>query len=86
LTAETTHHGRYYHEHMMRIDVDRQSAVGQPPSRGANEIVAEALRDLARWLCRQLEREHDHLLSDEVVSESISANDYTFTEDGVRFG
>lgn len=86
LTAETSRQGRYYHEQAMRIDVDRESAVRQPPSREAEAIVAEALRDLARWLYRQLEREHDHLLSDEVVDESIAVNDYTFTEDGERFG
>ena len=49
-------------------------------------VSSDALRDLARWLYRQLEREFDHLSSDEAVDETIVANDYTFTESGRRFG
>ena len=41
---------------------------------------------MARWLYRQLEREHEYLTSDEAVDESIIANDYTFTASGRRFG
>jgi hypothetical protein len=52
----------------------------------AEEIVTEALRDLARWLYRQLEAEYDHLTSDEAIEEGIIANAYTFTERGRRFG
>lgn len=48
--------------------------------------VIEALRDLARWLYRQLEREYDYLTSDEAVDEAILANEYSFTVDGTRFG
>lgn len=46
----------------------------------------EALRDLARWLNRQLQTEYDHLTSDETIEEGIIANEYTFTESGRRFG
>ena len=52
----------------------------------AEETVMEALRDLARWLYRQLEREYDYLTSDEAVDEAIVANEYSFTVDGKRFG
>jgi len=52
----------------------------------AEDVVTEALRDLARWLYRQLEREYDYLSSDEMVDETIFANGYTFTEIGGRFG
>mgnify|MGYP003909821093 CR=1 FL=1 len=45
-----------------------------------------ALRDLARWLYRQLEAEYDHLTSDETIEEGIIVNEYTFTESGRRFG
>jgi hypothetical protein len=48
--------------------------------------VTEALRDLARWLYRQLEAEYDHLASDEAIEERIIVNAYTFTEEGRRFG
>jgi hypothetical protein len=46
----------------------------------------ESLRDLARWLYRQLEAEYDHLTSDEVVDDGIVINEYTFTDAGRRFG
>ena len=52
----------------------------------AEDVVMETLRDLARWLYRQLEREYDALTSDEAVDEAITANAYTFTEAGRPFG
>lgn len=86
LTAEATHRGRYYHEYSMAVAVTRDSPVWQDMTADAEEIVTDALRDLARWLYRQLEREYDYLTSDEAVDESITANAYTFTEAGRWFG
>lgn len=86
LHAEATHRGRYYHEYCMSIDVSRDSPTGQPPAEGSEETVVEALRDLARWLYRQLEAEYDHLTSDEAVEDGIVVNEYTFTDAGRRFG
>ncbi|MCA3186911.1 MAG: antitoxin of toxin-antitoxin stability system [Cupriavidus sp.] len=86
LEARIAHRGRYYHEHSMEISVERNSDRYQPPTSGADAALCEALRDLARWLYRQLEREHDYQLSNEVVDEAIAANGYTFTECGGRFG
>lgn len=86
LRAEITHHGHYSHEYSMRISVERDSPVGQDMTPDAEDIVTEALRDLARWLYRQLEREYDYLTSDEAVDETLRANEYTFTEAGRRFG
>ena len=70
----------------MAISVTRDSPTWQDMTGDAEEIIVEAMRDLARWLYRQLEREHDYLSSDEVVDETIAANDYTFTETGHRLG
>ena len=70
----------------MSVDVTRDSATWQPPTKDAEEIVTEALCDLARRLYRQLEIEYDHLTSDEVIKEGIIVNQYTFTEGGRRFG
>jgi hypothetical protein len=86
LCAEASHRGRYYHEYTMSVDVTRDSVTWQPPTSDAEEIVTEALRDLARWLYRQLEAEYDHLTSDEVIEDGIIANEYTFTGAGRRFG
>lgn len=86
LRAEATHRGHYCHEYCMAISVERDSPSWQDMTADAEDTVSEALRDLARWLYRQLEREYDYLSSDEVVDETIIANGYTFTEAGQRFG
>ena len=81
-----THRDRYYHEYSMAISVERDSPTWQDMTADAEETVIEALRDLARWLYRQLEREFDDLASDESVDDAITANAYTFTAAGHRFG
>ncbi|MBA4208421.1 MAG: antitoxin of toxin-antitoxin stability system [Parvibaculum sp.] len=86
LRAAITHHGRYYHEYTMAISVERDSPAYQEMTPDAEDGLVEVLRDLARWLYRQLEREYDYLSSDEHVDEAIAANDYTFTASGRRFG
>ncbi|MEO5326413.1 antitoxin of toxin-antitoxin stability system [Mesorhizobium sp. CC13] len=86
LRAEASHRGHYYHEYCMAISVERGSPTCQDMTDDAEEVVIEALRDLARWVYRQLEREYDYLTSDEAVDETIIANEYTFTESGRRFG
>ena len=70
----------------MGISDQRDSPSWQDLAADAEEVVIEALRDLACRLYRQLEREYDYLSSDEVVDEAIIANGYTFTEAGRRFG
>ena len=52
----------------------------------AEAAVSEALRDLALWLYRQLENEHNRLTSDAPVDEALLINEYTFTEAGLRTG
>ncbi|MCG2841273.1 antitoxin of toxin-antitoxin stability system [Sandaracinobacter sp. RS1-74] len=86
LHARIDHRGRYYHEHSMTISVERNSPTEREPTANAAGSIEEALRDLARWLYRQLEREYDYLNSDKAVDEAIRANEYTFTAEGARFG
>ena len=86
LTGSIRTRGNYCHEYSMAIDVERDSPTWQPMTDGAEDAVTEALRDLARWLYRQLEREYDYLTSDDAVDESIAVNEYTFTAQGRRFG
>lgn len=86
LKAETTHRGRYHHEYCMPVSVERDSPTYQGLAGDTEDLVTETLRDLARWLYRQLEQEYDHISSDEAVDETIIANGYTFTETGRRFG
>lgn len=86
LRASIEHTGRYSHEYSMRIALRRDSPTGQDLSLAGEEVVIEALRDLARWLYRVLDKEHDYLMSAEQVDEALHANDFTFTAAGRRFG
>ena len=70
----------------MAIEVERDSPTWQPPTDGAEDTVIEALRDLARWLYRQLRSEYEHQTSDAAVDEIVAANELTLTADGRRFG
>lgn len=85
LGASIRHEGRYYHEYTMAIAVERGGATTQDMTTDAEKRIIELLRDLARWLYRQLEQEYWYQLSDAVVDEAILANAYSFTEDGERF-
>lgn len=86
LRATIAHRDRYYHEYTMAIGVERDSPTYQGITVDAEEAVIEAMRDLAHWLYRHLEREHEYQASPEVVDEAILANGYTFTANGRRFG
>ena len=86
LGARIRQSGRYYHEYSMTIEVERDSPAGQDMTDDAEHAVVEAIRDLARWLYRRLEREYDHLTSDAAVDEAIADHRWTFTEAGDRFG
>ena len=86
LRADVSQRGRGCHEYSMSIAVERDSPTNQEMTADAEDTVTEALRDLARWLYRQLEREYEYQTSDTVTDEAILANEYTFTGDGRRFG
>ena len=86
LEANIRHQGRYYHEYTMSIDVERRSQNYQDMTKDAEDMIVEAMRDLAQWLYRKLECEWDYQTSDEIVDDTIRANEYTFTENGRRFG
>ena len=86
LHASIRQSGRYCHEYTMAIEVERDSPTWQPSTDGAEDTVTEALRDLARWLYRQLRQEYEHQTSDETVDEIVAVNAWTFTADGTRFG
>ena len=85
LYATTRHEGRYYHEHSMRIDVERANNVDLEHAERSKETVSEALRDLARWLYRSLEAMYEYESSDSVADEAILADDWKFTANGAFF-
>ena len=85
LHAAIRQQGRYCHEYSMAIEVERDSPTWQPPTDDAEDTVIEAMRDLARWLYRQLRSEYEHLTSDPAIDETLAANCWTFTAGGERF-
>lgn len=81
LGATTKHRGHYYHSGCMDVDVCHVKDSWRDIS-SAEDDVKEALRDFADWIYRNLEREHEYQNSDEVVDDTLVANDYRFTEEG----
>lgn len=83
--ARTRHVGHYCHEHSVNVDVelDEDNGVCNPE---IEDRLMEMLRDVMRWIYRTLEKDCEYAYSEEVVAESMAANEYTFTEEGERFG
>lgn len=50
---------RYQHEYTMAVEVDRTDGV-DADLHDAHDTVTEAMRDLARWIYKQLEREYEY--------------------------
>lgn len=74
--------GNYVHEHTMEIEVERDNAQGREPAQGAEDVVIEQMRNLARWLYRTLEQSYDAMTTDEAIDEDIRTNEWMFTADG----
>ena len=78
-----THSGRYSHSGCMDASVwhydDQHRDIGD-----AEDDIAQLMRDFADWIYDQLEKEYEYQCSDNVVEESIIANEYEFDEDGDR--
>lgn len=52
----------------------------------SEQIESEFIEKLKRCFIKMLRDESEYLKSDEYAEETIRINDYTFTEDGRRFG
>lgn len=86
LRATIRHRGQYVHENSMTILVERHSPSGQEMTADSEDILTEAVRDLAHWLYGWLESEYEWQSSDITTDDAISAGEYTFTGSGQRFG
>jgi hypothetical protein len=73
----------YPHSGTMEVEVFKGGAMADAETESA---VTALMRALGDWLYRRLEEEDMYQSEDEQVDESIRANEYTFTEDGKRFG
>lgn len=87
LAARISQSGTYTHEMTMDADVYSSRFDGTDTGQVTAEVSEDLLvilRDFARWIYRGLEADYNYQMSDEAVEESISANEYEFTEDGKR--
>ena len=64
----------------INVDVNRYDGATMTPD--AEDEIAEAMRDFAHWIYKQVLAEFDYQASDEAVDESITANEYEFDENG----
>jgi len=75
--------GHYSHSGCTSIDgADRHGDLDHEE----NATLTQILRDYMDWIYGQLEAEYNYQNADEQVDDSIRANEYTFTENGRRFG
>ena len=83
LYASIEHRGRYYHSSCTSVSVEHKA----DPYRDIGDTeddITQLMRDFADWIYGQLEKEYEDQCSDNVVEESIIANEYEFYGDGRR--
>ena len=80
ITAKITHSDYYG----LQVEAERSS--GAEVSDEDEKALKEAFRRLCRWLYDALRTEDEYQSADEQVDDNIRANEYTFTENGERFG
>lgn len=56
------------------------------PSAGDQDDLVQVLRVFNAWIYSSLEKEYEWLNADAQIDDNILANEYTFTENGERFG
>jgi len=76
--------GHYCHSGCMEVGVDwEEGANKEGEAYEMVSIIKQCMRDFADWIYKQLEAEYDYRNEDEQVDETILANEYEFTEEGV---
>ncbi len=84
------HSGHYSHKYCTDFNISIVDENGDENcSTGAAEAeksLIEVSRDAMDWIYRQLEKNYNWEMEDCHVEESIKNNEYTFTEEGKRFG
>ena len=79
--------GNYVHSNTMHVtewefyDEEREEDVPEEIAEHVEGTLLELFRDLAHWLYQSLEREYDHLTSEEAVIETLEANEIEEDED-----
>jgi hypothetical protein len=84
-TVAITTHGNYCHSGTMQFEMDYEGSF-EDHAAEVDRRITSALRSFADWIYHQLEKEYEYQASDEQVDETLRCNEYTFTEEGKRFG
>lgn len=83
LSATCEQRGHYQHSGCMSVCVRDDRDGWRGVSSDDDEEIRQLLRDFADWIYRQLEREYEYRMSDEMIEDAIISNEYEFTEDGI---
>lgn len=86
-----SHH--YYHEHTVYVDSEdglyyfqqkapRLASFLESAMQKIENAIAEKVIDFSCDIYSELKKEYEYLTSETAVFESLSCNDYEFTEDG----
>lgn len=87
-----SHSGHYSHEkccyHNLNFEAndcehDNINDLFYTYHRELEDYITEKYESIARQLYRELESENDYLTSEEAIKETLIANEYEFTEEGV---
>jgi hypothetical protein len=74
------------HSDYWGLTVEPETRTGRVMEPGDVRELADAFKALCRWLYAALQGEYEYQTSNEQLDDGIRANEYTFTEDGKRFG
>jgi len=84
------HSGHYSHHFCTNFTIsivdENDDEIRTNEADAVKKDLIEVARDAMQWIYRQLEKDYDWYNEDAQVDEMIEANEYTFTEDGERFG
>lgn len=91
-SAKGTHQGHYSHEKCCYHNLNFEA--NDSEHENINDLfythhielenfVTEKYEEIAKQLYRELESENDYLTGEEAIKETLIANEYEFTEDGV---
>lgn len=69
---EVRHRGHYYHAYSRNVNTDLPEE--------QEKLIDQQYLELCHWLYKELEQAYDYLTSDEMVAETLVANDYHFDD------
>ncbi len=81
INATIKHRGHYYHAYC--TDIDIYDTEDQYKVLDCTEEIKTVLRDFMNWIYSQLNKQYDYLTSKESIIDTINANEYDFTIDGI---